>query len=183
MGQKITIDSATLMNKGFEVLEAMWLYGVRSDQIQVVIHPQSIVHSMVEYSDGSILAQLSDPDMRLPIQYALSYPERWDAPIKRCDLLAQALTFSDPDIDRFPCLGYAFEAMEKLGTLPAVMNAANDYMVAEFLGGRCSYLDIPRVIRRVMDAHANTKNPTLEDIEQAIQEATAKAEEFALSKL
>jgi len=177
MGQKITIDSATLMNKGFEVIEAMWLYGVRPDQIQVVIHPQSIIHSMIEYSDGSIMAQLADPDMRLPIQYALSYPERWDTPVKRYDH-SKDLTFSKPDLDRFPCLGYAFDAMNTLGTLPAVMNATNDYMVAQFLSEQCSYLDIPRIIKKVMDAHTVIKKPSLEDIESAIYEATENAKKY-----
>lgn len=175
MGRKITVDSATLMNKGFEVLEAMWLYGVKPEQIRVVIHPQSIVHSMIEYSDGSILAQMSDPDMRLPIQYALSYPDRWDAPVRRYDPVSRDLTFGEPDLDRFPCLGYAFRSMSLLGTLPAVMNAANDYMVGRFLDGKCRYLDIPKVIGRVMDAHTLIEHPTLEDIEQAIGWATEYA--------
>lgn len=177
MGKKITIDSATLMNKGFEVIEAMHLYDMPIEKISVIIHPQSIIHSMVEYSDGSIIAQLSDPDMRLPIQYALSYPERWDAPIKRFDF-KKDLTFSEPDLDRFPCLSFAFEAAREMGTLPAAMNAANDFMVAKFLSRECKLGDIPRIIRKVMDTHKNTKCPTLPDIENTIREARQLAEKF-----
>lgn len=173
MGAKITIDSATLMNKGFEVIEAMWLYDVAPKNIQVVIHPESMIHSMVEYSDNSIIAQISEPDMRLPIQYALSYPDRWGEAVKR-HKFDTSYTFAKPDLDRFPCLGYAFDAMESGGTMPAVMNAANDAMVAKFLAGECEYLDIPRTIREVMDAHKVIKNPTLEDIETAIEWATKK---------
>lgn len=177
MGQKITIDSATLMNKGFEVIEAMHLYGLPAEKISVVIHPQSIIHSMVEYTDTSIIAQLSVPDMRLPIQYALSFPDRWDAPIKRWDF-SQTLTFDKPDLKRFPCLAYALKAAKIGGTLPAVMNASNDFMVAKFLAGECSYLDIHRTIKKVMDTHQNTKKITLEKIEKAIKEATLKTEEL-----
>lgn len=177
MGKKITIDSATLMNKGFEVIEAMWLYDIPVEKIKVVIHPESIIHSMVEYSDGSIMAQLSDPDMRLPIQYALSYPERWDAPIKYFDF-SKNLTFKEPDLERFPCLGYALEAAQKMGTLPAAMNAANDYMVEKFLNKECRFLDIQKVIRKVMDEHKIVKNPALKEIEKAIADAKIKAEKF-----
>ncbi len=167
MGKKITIDSATLMNKGFEVIEAMWLYDMPIEKIKVVIHPESIIHSMVEYSDASIIAQLSDPDMRLPIQYALSYPERWEAPIKRFNF-SKNLSFKEPDLERFPCLGLAFWAAKELGTLPAVMNATNDFMVGKFLDGECKILDIYETIRKVMENHKNVKNPELEDIKKAI---------------
>jgi 1-deoxy-D-xylulose-5-phosphate reductoisomerase len=177
MGQKITIDSATLMNKGFEVIEAMWLYGIPIERIKVVIHPESIIHSMVEYSDASIIAQISDPDMRLPIQYALSYPERWGAPIKRFDF-SKSFTFKDPDLERFPCLALAFRAAKELGTLPAVMNAANDFMVDKFLKGKCRLEDIFKIIEKVMDDHKNIKNPKLKDIENAIKEAIIKTQEF-----
>ena len=170
MGQKITIDSATLMNKGFEVIEAMHLYGVGSKNIQVVIHPESLIHSMVEYSDNSIIAQISEPDMRLPIQYALSYPQRWGESIKRHTFFGKSYTFSEPDLDRFPCLSYAFLAIEIGGTMPAVINAANDKMVERFLNGKCKYLDIPKNIKKVMDAHEVVLNPTLDDIEKAIEE-------------
>jgi len=177
MGQKITIDSATLMNKGFEVIEAMWLYGVAPKDIQVVIHPESMIHSMIEYSDNSIIAQISEPDMRLPIQYALSYPDRWGEAVKR-HLFDTSYTFDKPDVDRFPCLGYAFVAMEVGGTMSAVMNAANDAMVAKFLAGECEYLDIPRVIKEVMDKHDIINNPTLEDIETTINWSTKQIDDL-----
>lgn len=175
MGQKITIDSATLMNKGFEVIEAMWLYDVAPKDIQVVIHPESLIHSMIEYSDNSIIAQISEPDMRLPIQYALSYPERWGEAVKR-HTFDRGYTFQQPDLDRFPCLGYAFKAMEVGGTMPAAMNATNDVMVGKFLNEECSYLDIPRVIKEVMTKHEAVQNPTLEDIEKAIEWAIETAD-------
>ena len=177
MGKKITIDSATLMNKGFEFLEAMWLFDLPPEKIDVVIHPQSIIHSMVEYRDGSILAQLSEPDMALPIQYALSYPERWDAPLERL-AFTKDLTFSTPDVKRFPCLGYAMEAAQKMGTLPAAMNAANDFMVTKFLEGKCTFRAIARVIQKVMNNHKNNKNPTLSDIEKVIVQSQKDAEEY-----
>jgi len=179
MGQKITIDSATLMNKGFEVIEAMWLYDVTPKDIQVVIHPESMIHSMIEYSDNSIIAQISEPDMRLPIQYALSYPDRWGEAVKR-HIFDTSYTFDKPDLDRFPCLGYTFDAMEAGGTMPAAMNAANDAMVAKFLGGECEYLDIPRVIKDVMSSHDVVENPTLEDIEKAIEDATLAVDKFMI---
>ena len=175
MGQKITIDSATMMNKGFEVLEAMWLYDMPIEKIKVVIHKESIIHSMVEYSDASIIAQLSAPDMRLPIQYALSYPERWDDAITRFDF-KKNLTFSEPDLLRFPCLSLAFEAAKKLGPLPAAMNAANDFMVDKFLKNHCRYTDIYRVVKGVMDGHKNILHPELPDIENTIADSTEQAE-------
>ena len=177
MGQKITIDSATLMNKGFEVIEAMWLYDVAPKDIQVVIHPESMIHSMIEYSDNSIIAQISEPDMRLPIQYALSFPDRWGEAVKR-HLFDTSYTFSKPDLERFPCLSFAFDAMKKGGTMPAAMNAANDAMVAKFLAGECEYLDIPRTIKHVMDTHSVVLHPTLEDIESAIEDATREVNNF-----
>ena len=137
MGRKITIDSATLMNKGLEVIEAHWLFGVRADQIDVVIHPQSVVHSMVELMDGSIIAQLGVTDMRLPIQYAFSYPERWAAPLPSLDLArAGRLDFDVPDTAAFPCLRLAYRALEAERSLPVVLNAANEVAVARFLEGR-----------------------------------------------
>lgn len=176
MGQKITIDSATLMNKGFEVIEAMWLYDIPIEKIKVIIHPESIIHSMVEYTDASIIAQLSEPDMRLPIQYALSYPERWEAPIKRFNF-DKNLTFKEPDLERFPCLGLAFWAAKELGTLPAVMNAANDFMVNKFLAGECRFGEIYNIIKKVMEVHKNIKNPSLDDINNSISWAREKAQE------
>lgn len=177
MGNKITIDCATQMNKGFEVIEAMWLYDMPIEKINVVIHPQSVIHSMVEYSDGSIMAQMANPDMRLPIQYALSYPERWDSPVERMNF-SKNLTFEEPDPDRFPCLQYALESARRGGTLPAVMNAANDFMVWKFLGRECKLMDIPKIVRKVMDSHKIIKHPTLEQIEKSISEATMKAEKI-----
>jgi 1-deoxy-D-xylulose-5-phosphate reductoisomerase len=155
MGRKITIDSATLMNKGLEVIEAHWLFGVGADRIDVLIHPQSIVHSMVELHDGSVIAQLGVTDMRLPIQYACSYPERWAAPLPSLDLArAGRLDFHAPAIDRFPCLSLAYRALRGGGTLPVVLNAANEIAVEAFLDGRLGFTAIPRVIERAMDAHA-----------------------------
>lgn len=175
MGQKITIDSATLMNKGFEVIEAMWLYDMPIEKIKVVIHPESLIHSMVEYTDASIIAQISEPDMRLPIQYALSYPERWEAPIKRFNF-DKNLSFAQPDLERFPCLGLAFWAAKELGTLPAVMNATNDFMVGKFLNGECRLMDIYTTIKTVMEAHENIKHPDLADIKKSIAWAQGEAE-------
>ena len=154
MGPKITIDSATLMNKGLEVIEAHWLFGVGPRQIDVVVHPQSIVHSMVELVDGSIIAQLGVTDMRLPIQYAFSYPERWSAPLEPLDLTrAGRLEFEPPDETRFPCLALAFRALEGNVGLPIVLNAANEVAVAEFLQGRLGFTSIPEVIEQAMEAY------------------------------
>ena len=155
MGRKITIDSATLMNKGLEVIEAHWLFGVSADQIDVVIHPQSIVHSMVEFVDGSVIAQLGITDMRLPIQYACSYPERWPAvSLPVLDLTKSGrLDFHVPARDRFPCLDLAYRALRAGGTSPVVLNAANEVAVECFLDGKLGFTAIPRVIRETMDAH------------------------------
>jgi len=154
MGPKITIDSATLMNKGLEVIEAHWLFDVGPRQIDVVVHPQSIVHSMVELIDGSIIAQLGVTDMRLPIQYAFSYPDRWSAPLPPLDLTgAGRLEFEPPDTTRFPCLALAFQALEGDAGLPIVLNAANEVAVAEFLHRHLSFTSIPEVIRRSMEAY------------------------------
>jgi 1-deoxy-D-xylulose-5-phosphate reductoisomerase len=154
MGPKITIDSATLMNKGLEVIEARWLFEAGADRIDVVVHPQSIVHSMVEFVDGSIIAQLGVTDMRLPIQYAFSYPERWAASLPPLDLLrAGRLDFEAPDVARFPCLALAFRALRGDAGLPIVLNAANEIAVAAFLDGRIRFTAIPDVIRAAMDAY------------------------------
>jgi 1-deoxy-D-xylulose-5-phosphate reductoisomerase len=154
MGRKITIDSATLMNKGLEVIEAHWLFGVRADQIDVVIHPQSVVHSMVELTDGSTIAQLGVTDMRLPIQYAFSYPARWAAPLPPLDLVrAGRLDFDVPDTVAFPCLRLAYRALDADRSLPVVLNAANEVAVARFLEGRLSFPSIAEIIERTMDAH------------------------------
>lgn len=165
MGSKITIDSATLMNKGLEVIEARWLFDVEPDRIDIVIHPQSIIHSMVEYIDGSVIAQLGNPDMRLPIQYALSYPFRKYNNYERLDLLKYCkLTFEKPDYSTFSCLGLAYEALEKGGTMPAVMNGANEEAVYMFLNKKIKFGDIPRIIKRVMDSHNVNIMPDLNDI-------------------
>jgi len=153
MGPKITIDSATLMNKGLEVIEARWLFGVPAGRIDVLVHPQSIVHSLVELRDGSVIAQLAVTDMRLPIQYAFSYPDRWDGALPALDLAHLGrLDFEHPDGDRFPCLGLAFRALRAEGALPAVMNAANEIAVEAFLRERLTFGEIPGVIERTMDA-------------------------------
>jgi 1-deoxy-D-xylulose-5-phosphate reductoisomerase len=165
MGSKITIDSATLMNKGLEVIEAKWLFGIDLDRIKVVVHPQSIIHSMVEYIDGSIIAQLGSPDMRLPIQFALTYPNRERNNFSKLDLLAaKALTFEEPDMKTFKCLGLAFEALSIGGTMPAVMNAANEEAVSLFLKEKIKFVNIPMVIEDVMARHSVIKNPTIDDI-------------------
>jgi 1-deoxy-D-xylulose-5-phosphate reductoisomerase len=163
MGRKITIDSATLMNKGLEVIEAHWLFTVSADQIDVVIHPQSIVHSMVELNDGSVIAQLGVTDMRLPIQYACSYPDRWEAGLPALDLTrAGRLDFHAPAGDRFPCLGLAYRALRSGGTLPIVLNAANEVAVEAFLDGKLGFTAIPRVIEKTMNAHQIEHVSTLE---------------------
>jgi 1-deoxy-D-xylulose-5-phosphate reductoisomerase len=165
MGSKITIDSATLMNKGLEVLEAHWLFNIDLTDIEVVVHPQSIIHSMVEFRDGSVMAQLGIPDMRTPIQYALSYPSRWPNKLPRLDLLSAAqLTFEAPDLERFPCLGLAYQAGKKGGTMPAVLNAANEVAVARFLNNDINFLDIPRILNAMMEKHQVMDNPDLDDI-------------------
>ncbi|MBI2659831.1 1-deoxy-D-xylulose-5-phosphate reductoisomerase, partial [Candidatus Woesearchaeota archaeon] len=165
MGNKITIDSATLMNKGFEIIEAHWLYGIGYEKIKVVIHPQSIIHSLVEFVDSSIIAQLGLPDMKIPIQYALTYPRRFLGSSKSLNLAQiENLEFGEPDFELFPCLKYACEAGQTGGTLPAVMNAANETAVHAFLGSKIRFLDIPRLIRKMMDGHKLIKNPDLKDI-------------------
>ena len=163
MGRKITIDSATLMNKGLEVIEAHWLFRVNADRIDVVIHPQSIVHSMVELTDGSVIAQLGVTDMRLPIQYACSYPDRWEAALPSLDLArAGRLEFHTPARDRFPCLDLAYRALRTGGTLPVALNAANEIAVDYFLDGKLGFTAIPRVIQKTMDAHDVEEVTTLE---------------------
>ena len=165
MGRKITIDSATLMNKGLEVIEARWLFGVSAGRVEVLIHPQSVVHSMVEFVDGTVLAQLGVTDMRLPIQYALSYPERWEAAIPGIDFSrGLRLEFETPDHERFPCLGLAYRALEGGGSLPAVLNAANEEAVGAFLDGRIGFPAIPEAIREVMDDHPPRTVATLDDV-------------------
>ena len=154
MGAKITIDSATLMNKGLEVIEAHWLFGFQSDQIDIVVHPESVVHSMIELVDGSVMAQLGVTDMRHAIQYALTYPDRHPCDLPPLDLTAlSALHFESPDHERFPCIGLAYRALREGGTLPAAMNAANEEAVRAFIEMQICLTDIPEVIRLVMDNH------------------------------
>jgi len=177
MGQKITIDSATLMNKGLEVIEAHWLFGLPASQIDVVVHPQSVVHSMVELKDGSVIAQLGITDMRLPIQYAFSYPDRWDAPVPFLDLARMGtLTFEAPAWDDFPCLRLAYRALEADRSLPIVLNAANEIAVASFLEGTLRFNAIPDLIARTMDAHRAGPAGTLADVRRIDAWAHAHAE-------
>jgi len=176
MGPKITIDSATLMNKGLEVIEARWLFGLPPGAIDVVIHPQSVVHSMVEFRDGSIVAQLGTPDMRHPIQYALTYPERLDAPAERLDLLAASpLEFEPPDPETFRCLALAYRALEAGGDAPARLNAANEVAVEAFLAGRIPFDRIPAVLERVLEARPPGPADTLEAVLAADREAREAA--------
>jgi len=180
MGRKITIDSATLMNKGLEVIEAHWLFGVGGDRIDVVIHPQSVVHSMVELTDGSIIAQLGVTDMRLPIQYAFSYPERWPALLPPLDLArAGRLDFEVPDTRAFPCLRLAYRALDAARSLPVVLNAANEIAVALFLEGRLAFTAIPHVIERTMAAHRPAEVATLGAVRGVDRLAREQAQEIA----
>ncbi|MDD5896711.1 MAG: 1-deoxy-D-xylulose-5-phosphate reductoisomerase, partial [Prevotellaceae bacterium] len=159
MGAKITIDSATMINKGFEVIEAKWLFGVDADKIEVLVHPQSIVHSAVQFADGAVKAQLGVPDMRLPIQYALSFPKRLSLSSERLDLFRQPLEFFKPDLDKFRCLALAFEAIKKGGNMPCILNAANEIANRAFLDGRCRFLQIADVIEHTMNTVAFDDNP------------------------
>jgi 1-deoxy-D-xylulose-5-phosphate reductoisomerase len=179
MGKKITIDSATLMNKGLEVIEARWLFGASADRIDVLIHPQSVVHSMVEYCDGSVIAQLGVTDMRLPIQYAFSYPERWEGSLPSLDLAGCGrLDFLLPDRKRFPCLDLAYRALRGPECLAVVLNAANEVAVEAFLAGRLSFVSIAELIERAMDASKPTPVRTLADVRAMDRSAREQAEEL-----
>ncbi len=179
MGRKITIDSATLMNKGLEVIEARWLFDMKPERIKVLVHPQSIIHSMVEYADGAVVAQLGMPDMKGPIAYALSYPERLDKVSPALDLArVGTLTFEEPDLERFPCLAYAFQALEAGGSMPAALSAANEVAVKYFLDGKIGYTDIARVIRATMDAHTPSPVRMIEDALKADLWARQEAEKI-----
>ena len=179
MGAKITIDSASMMNKGFEVIEAKWLFGVPVEKVQVLVHPQSIVHSAVQFTDGAIKAQLGAPDMRLPIQYALSFPERLASDFPRADLFAlKNLTFEEPDLSRFPNLALAYEAMQRGGNMPCVLNAANEVANLAFREGRCGFLQMSDVIRETMDKTAFIAKPTYENYVATDKEARRIAEEM-----
>lgn len=177
MGAKITVDSATMMNKGLEVIEAMRLYELPLEKISVVIHRESIIHSLVEYCDNAILAQLGEPDMRLPIQYALTWPRRAPGPAKPLDLLGcKALTFAPPDEVNFPCLSLAKEAARTGGTATAILNGANETAVGDFLAGRCGFMDIPRRVEKALRTVKAVQEPTLDDILAADAEARRTAE-------
>lgn len=177
MGKKISVDSATLMNKGLELLETMFLFNVELDKIKILIHPEAIIHSMVEFIDGVILAQLSITDMRIPIQYALSYPERLRNTLPSINFFKlRNLNFQEPDFKKFPCLKLAYRAASKLGTMPCVLNTANEVSVDEFLKRRVDFVSIPRVIEKVLDRHKNIKQPNLGDILEA--DAWARRESY-----
>ncbi len=167
MGRKITIDSATMMNKGFEVIEAFWLFGFTPDRIKIVVHPQSIIHSMIEMKDGAIKAQMGVPDMKVPIQYALTYPRHLEAPWEQLNFFKCGdLTFEEPDFERFPCIKLAFDSLEKLGTSGAVLNLANDYSVYRFLNREIKFTDIPRIIESSMKHHDWREHPSLEHLKK-----------------
>ncbi len=179
MGRKITIDSATLMNKGLEIIEAHWLFNVPYDQLEVVIHPQGIVHSFAVFQDGSLKAQLGTPDMRTPIRYALSWPQRWQSSLPELDLLRTgSLHFFAPDVERFPCLAFARWAGKEGGTYPTALCASDEVAVSAFLEGRLSWSGISHLVRSVLDRHRNVAHPTLEDVLAADEEARRAAHEL-----
>lgn len=178
MGAKITIDSATMMNKGFEVIEAKWLFGVEADRIQVLVHPQSIIHSAVQFADGAVKAQLGVPDMRLPIQYAFSYPDRLHLNGERLDLFKQPLEFFEPDTEKFRCLALAYDSINKGGNMPCIVNAANEIVNRAFLDDRCSFLDMPRIIEKTMQTVSFDANPSYDTYVATDAEARRVAEEL-----
>jgi 1-deoxy-D-xylulose-5-phosphate reductoisomerase len=178
MGRKISVDSASMMNKGLEVIEAHWLFNASADDIQVVVHPQSVIHSLVEYVDGSVMAQLGNPDMRTPIAYGLAYPERIDSGVASLDLFKVAtMNFVAPDFERFPCLALAYQALRAAGTAPAVLNAANEVAVAAFLDRKIAFLEIPRIIGGALDALPVSAVGSLDDVLGADAEARRVAEQ------
>ena len=178
MGAKITIDSASMMNKGFEVIEAKWLFGVPVKRIQVLVHPQSIVHSAVQFCDGSVKTQLGMPDMRLPIQYAFSFPDRLPLDGQRLDLFCQPLEFFEPDLDKFRCLALAFEAIHRGGNMPCILNAANEIVNEAFRQARCSFIAMADIIEKTMERSAFDANPAYETYIQTDQEARRIAREM-----
>ena len=181
MGAKITIDSATMMNKGFEVIEAKWLFNVPASRIHVVVHPESVIHSMVEFADGAILAQLGCPDMRVPIQLALAYPERLNMEGKRLDFnTLKDLTFFEPDREKFPCLQLAFDALERGGNIPCAMNAANEAAVAAYLQDSIGFYDIPAIVHKVMEHTSFIEKPSLQDIFDTNKAAYDEALSYAV---
>lgn len=179
MGQKITIDSATLMNKGLEVIEAHWLFDLPPEKIEVLVHPQSIIHSMVEFVDGSVKAQLGIPDMKIPIQYALTYPDRAGSPYKRVNFAElREMTFFAPDFEKFECLGLAYEALRRGGTAPAILSAANEIAVDLFVQRRIAFHQIPRIVRFALEHLPVKSSPTLEDIVHADMNSRAEVTEY-----
>jgi len=177
MGKKISVDSATLMNKGLELLEAMFLFNVGREKIKVLIHPEALIHSMVEFVDAVVIAQLAATDMRIPIQYALAYPKRLANQLPRINFYSlKEVHFAKPDFNKFPCLGLAYEAARQLGSAPAVLNAANEVCVESFLKGRIKFMSIPKVIEKIMCKHRNLVNPSLKGIMQA--DAWARVEAY-----
>lgn len=183
MGAKVTIDSATLMNKGLEVIEAKWLFGLKPDEVEVVVHPQSIVHSLVQFQDGSIKAQLGLPDMRLPIQFAMTYPERLKSDFERFDFTKYpALTFEQPDTETFRNLALAFESLNKAGNMPCVLNAANEVVVEEFLKDNIGFLDMSRVVEECMEKISFVAHPTYEDYVATDRETRIRAAECIKSR-
>jgi len=176
MGEKVTVDSASMMNKGLEMIEARWLFNIVPENIEIIVHPQSIIHSMVQFSDGSVTAQMSTPDMRLPIQYALTYPFRADLDTKRVDFAKLAkFEFHSPDLEKFPCIRIAYEAIKKGGNIPCAMNAANEIAVEAFLNGKIQFLSIPKIIENVIIGTEFVAKPTLEDIYKTNDQARALA--------
>jgi 1-deoxy-D-xylulose-5-phosphate reductoisomerase len=179
MGAKITIDSASMMNKGFEVIEARWLFDIPVEKIQVLVHPQSIIHSAVQFVDGSVKAQLGTPDMRIPIQYALTYPQRWLSDVPRLNLFANnQLTFEEPDLQRFPNLALAYEAMNKGGNMPCILNAANEVVNLAFREGKCGFLQMSDLISQTMQKATFITEPNYEDYVQTDKEARIIAKEL-----
>jgi 1-deoxy-D-xylulose-5-phosphate reductoisomerase len=179
MGAKITVDSATMMNKGFEVIEAHWLFSVPDDDIKVLVHPQSVIHSMVQFKDGAIKAQLGEPSMKVPIQYALTYPDRVESNVKRVNFVEyQALTFAEPDFEKFPCLDIACKALRAGGTVPCVMNAANEVAVQAFLNGKIRYTDIYTLISETVETTDKIDNPSLDDYIETDRISRLKAKEI-----
>ncbi len=179
MGAKITVDSATMMNKAFEIIEARYLFGIDAGRIKALVHPQSIVHSMVEFTDGSVKAHLGATDMRIPIQYALSWPDRWPSPAEAVDFRTMgSLDLAAPDLERFPCLSLAIQAGTRGGTLPCAMNAANEVAVAAFLEGACGFLDIPACVQHVMESHDAAPVQSFEQLVEADEDSRRRAEAF-----
>ena len=181
MGAKITIDSATMMNKGFEVIEAKWLFGVRYDQIEVLVHPQSIIHSAVQFRDGAVKAQLGTPDMRLPILYALAYPDRPQSTLPRIDWTKTAsLTFEQADTQRFPCLQLAYDAIARGGNMPCILNAANEVANLAFRQGQCTFIGISRLIQQTMEQASFIPTPSLDNLFASDSEARQIATDLLL---